>query len=68
MFSISCSFSENWAKSSVGVPPLEGWRPLLQGTPDKFIREKQLFLENLQQVFREDIFLLVNFFYLQLVE
>ena len=33
IFSISCSFSENLAKSYVGVP-LECWRPLLQGILD----------------------------------
>ena len=30
IFSISCSFLENLAKSYV-APPLEGWRPLLRG-------------------------------------
>ena len=34
MFSISCSFSENLAKSYVGAPSLKGWRPLLQGILD----------------------------------
>ena len=29
ILSISCSFWENLAKSYVGAPPLESWRPLL---------------------------------------
>ena len=33
IFSISCSFSQNLAKSYVGAPP-EGWRPLLRGILD----------------------------------
>ena len=33
IFSISCSFSRNLAKSYVGAP-LEGWRPLLRGILD----------------------------------
>ena len=33
IFSISCSFSQNLAKSYVGAP-LEGWRPLLRGILD----------------------------------
>ena len=33
IFSISCSFSENLAKSYVGAP-LESWRPLLWGILD----------------------------------
>ena len=30
ILSISCSFSENLAKSYVGAPPLGSWRPLLR--------------------------------------
>ena len=33
MFSISCSFRENLAKSYVGTPP-DGWHPLLRGILD----------------------------------
>ena len=33
IFSISCSFSQNLAKSYVGAPPPEGWRPPPTGNP-----------------------------------
>ena len=34
VFSFSCSFWENLAKSYVGTPLSEGWRPLLRGILD----------------------------------
>ena len=37
IFSISCSFSQNLAKSYVGAP-LKGWRPLLRGILDPPLR------------------------------
>ena len=38
IFSISCSFSQNLAKSYVGAP-LEDWRPLLRGILDPPLKE-----------------------------
>ena len=43
MFSISCSFSQNLAKSYVGAPP-KGWRPLLRGILDPPLIRAQEFV------------------------